>query len=310
MNRKIIFMGTPQIAADVLQALIDAHAEIALVVTQPDRVVGRKKELRACEVKQLAQKHGLPVFSPEKIRTDYAPIQDAHAALAVTCAYGQIVPQEVLDAPEMGCVNLHGSILPLYRGAAPIQRAIWDGQKESGMSLMKMEAGMDTGPVAAIAPIAIDANETSSSLFAKMGQTAGRLIVEHLDELLSGSLPFIAQDASAATYADKISREDEQICLDQDDQAIFNQIRALSREPGGYVLAAGKKLKLLDVRYQPGDTPGIGIFTNIGKKQFALGGHEGLFLLDEVKLEGKPAMNSASFLNGKGRSLLNQKAGS
>lgn len=310
MNRRIIFMGTPQIAADVLQALLDADAEIVLAITQPDRKAGRKGQLKQCEVKTLALQHGIPVFSPEKIRTDYQPVLDADAALIVTCAYGQIVPQAVLDAPEHGCVNLHGSILPEYRGAAPIQRALWDGKTRSGMSLMKMEAGMDTGGVADVEPVEITEADTSTSLFQKMGEAAGRLIVRDLDALLEGNMKFQEQDADRATYAAKISKDDERIDLDRTDEEIFRQIRALSEEPGGYVLTYGKKIKLLKVRYRKGETPGIGVFAREGKKQFAMGGHEGLFLLDAVQLEGKPAMDSASFLNGKGRSLLDKKAGS
>lgn len=257
MNDKIIFMGTPQIAADVLQALLDAGANVVLAVTQPDRKSGRKSQLHSCEVKQLALEHDIPVFQPQKIRTDYKPILDADAALIVTCAYGQIVPQPVLDAPKKGCVNLHGSILPEYRGAAPIQRAVWDGKKRSGMSLMQMEAGMDTGPVAAIEPVEIRMEDTSSSVFEKMGQAAGKLIADHLDALLAGSLEFKKQDETKATYAAKISPEEEKIDLSRPDEQILNQIRALAKDPGGYVLAGGKKLKLLAVRYMPGQTPGI-----------------------------------------------------
>lgn len=310
MNKRIIFMGTAQIAADVLQALLDADANIVLVVTQPDRRAGRKGQMQECEVKQLANQYNLPVFQPEKIRTDYQPIIDADADLIVTCAYGQIVPCEVLDAPKMGCVNLHGSLLPCYRGAAPIQRALWDGLSKTGMTLMRMEAGMDTGAIADTWEVDIDPCETSSSLFAKMGEAAGKLIVKDLDALLDGTLEFTEQKECEATYAAKILPCDEKINLDNCDCKIFCQIRSLSREPGGYVMADGKKLKLLEVRYVPGETPGIGVFVKQGKKQFAMGGHEGLFLLDEVQLEGKPAMKSADFVNGKGRSLLNTKAGS
>lgn len=309
LNRKLIFMGTSPIAAQVLQALLDAKAEIVLCVTQPDRKCGRKGQLQCCAVKKLAQEHDIPVFSPERIRQDYQPIVDANAAAIVTCSYGQIVPEAVLNAASQGCVNLHGSILPEYRGAAPIQRAIWDGKTETGMSLMQMEAGMDTGGVADLELVKIEPDETSSTLFNRMGEAAGRLIVRNLDALLEGRLVFKAQKADRATYARKILPEDEQIDLNRSDEEIYAQIRALLDEPGGYVLADGKKLKLLSVRYEKGDTPGIGVFDKKGKKQFVMGGHEGLFLLDEVQLEGKPAMRSADFVNGKGRSLPGKKAG-
>lgn len=309
VNSKIIFMGTPQIAADVLQALLDAHANISLVICQPDRKVGRKGTLQACPTKQLALQYNIPVFQPEKIRNDFQPVVDEHADLIITCAYGQIVPQEVLDAPKHGCVNLHGSLLPEYRGAAPIQRAIYDGKTVSGMSLMKMEAGMDTGPVAAMAEIEIAPSDNTTSLFEKMGKLAGELIVQHLDELLAGTIEFIPQDDAQATHADKISKEEEELDLNMTDTQLLNAIRALSYTPGGYVIADRAKLKLLSVRYQPGETPGIGVFFAFSKKQFAMGGHEGIFLLDEVQPEGKSIMKSADFINGKGRSLINKKAG-
>lgn len=309
MNSRIIFMGTPQIAADVLQALLDHDANVVLVVCQPDRKAGRKGQIHECEVKQLANQYAIPVFQPEKIRDDYQPILAADADLIVTCAYGQIVPKAVLDAPKQGCVNLHGSILPEYRGAAPIQRAIFDGRTRSGMSLMRMEEGMDTGGVAAIEEIEILEEDNTTSLFAKMGQAAGKLVVENLEALLAGSAIFEEQNEAMATYAKKISKEEEQIDLSQPDRQILNQIRALSRTPGGYVMAGKQKLKLLTVRYQPGNTPGIGVFASPSKKQFAMGGHEGLFLLDEVQPEGKAAMKSADFVNGKGRSLIGKKAG-
>lgn len=309
MNSRIIFMGTPQIAADVLQALIDNDANVVLVVCQPDRKAGRKGQLHECEVKQLAQKHNIPVFQPERIRKDYEPIEKANADLIVTCAYGQIVPKAVLDAPKQGCVNLHGSILPEYRGAAPIQRAIYDGKTKSGMSLMKMEEGMDTGGVAAIKEIEILDTDNTTTLFEKMGKAAGELLIENLEALLDGSAHFEEQNEAMATYAAKISKEEEQIDLSRSDCEIFNQIRALSRTPGGYVMANNQKLKLLTVRYVPGETPGIGVFAAPSKKQFAMGGHEGLFLLDEVQPEGKAAMRTADFVNGKGRSLIGKKAG-
>lgn len=308
LNSKIIFMGTPKIAATVLEYLLQANANVVLVVTQPDKKAGRKGQLQQCEVKELALKHHIPIFQPEKIKQDYDPIVKADADLIVTCAYGQIVPAAVLEAAKMGCVNLHGSLLPKYRGAAPIQRAIWHGESQSGMSLMRMDIGMDTGPVAAMATLDLDEKETTTSLFEKMGHLAGNLLVENLENLLAGNLEFIQQEESQVSYAAKISKEEEQIDLSQDDKQIDRQIRALSKIPGGYVLTPIGKLKLLSVRYQPGETPGIGIFEKQGKKQMVMGGHKGIFLLDEVQPEGKSAMKSADFVNGKGRSLLGQKA--
>lgn len=308
MKPSIVFMGTPQIAADVLEALVQAGYNITLAVTQPDRPVGRKGRLTPCAVKEKALEYGIELFQPERIRTDYQKLLDVHPDLIVTCAYGQIVPQAVLDAPVHGCVNLHGSRLPAYRGAAPIQRAVMDGLTQSAMALMKMEAGLDTGPVAAIEPVAIEPGDTSSDVFEKMGQAAGKLICRHIDALLDDSIEFIPQDDAKATYAAKISKAEEHLDLSQKDETLYNAMRGLARDPGGFVLVDGKKLKLLSVRYRKGAaTPGKGVFGKEGKKQLIMGGDEGIFYLDEVQLEGKSAMKSADFVNGAGRSFPGKK---
>ncbi len=303
MEKTIAFMGTPQIAADVLQSLIDAGANISLVITQPDRPVGRKKKLTPSPVKELALKYGIPVFQPERIKKDYSVLEQAKPDLVVTCAYGQIVPQAVLDIPTYGCVNLHGSLLPEYRGAAPIQRAIWDGKKESGMSLMQMEKGMDTGGVMDVEKITIDPSDNTTTLFEKMGKAAGRLIVRNLDALLEGEGHFEQQDPEKATYASMISADEEKINFDLDDEQIVNQIRALSLEPGAYGLIGGKKLKILDAEYIPGSTAGKGKLLKEGRKAMSLSLSEGRLLLKRVQLEGKPAMDIAQFVNGAGQHL-------
>ena len=162
-DKRVIFMGTPQIAADVLQALLDVNANVVLAVTQPDRITGRKRVLTPTPVKLLAQEHGIPVFQPVKIRTDYDPVLEARPDLIVTCAYGQLIPDAVLDAAL--CVNLHGSILPRYRGGAPIQRAIWNRDDETGMTLMKMASRMDAGDIIKISRIPITEEDDSGTLF-------------------------------------------------------------------------------------------------------------------------------------------------
>lgn len=305
----LVFMGTPQIAADVLQALLDDGQKIALVVCQPDKKVGRKGVLTPCAVKKLALAHDIPVFQPVRLREDYAPILEVSPDLIITCAYGQIVPQAVLDAPVHGCVNLHGSLLPAYRGAAPIQRAIMDGVKESGMTLMKMEAGLDTGPYADVEKIVLDENETTTTLFERMGKAAGRLIVRDLPLLLEDKLEFVAQDDALATHAAKISKEEEHLDLTMPDDRLLAAIRGLAEEPGGYIEVDGKKIKLLGVRYVAGSTPGAGVLAKEGKKTLLLGGHDGAFVLDRIQPEGKKIISGADFVNGAGRSLIGRKAG-
>ena len=230
-DKRVIFMGTPQIAADVLQALLDVNANVVLAVTQPDRITGRKRVLTPTPVKLLAQEHGIPVFQPVKIRTDYDPVLEARPDLIVTCAYGQLVPDAVLDAAL--CVNLHGSILPRYRGGAPIQRALWNRDDETGMTLMKMASRMDAGDIIKISRIPITEEDDSGTLFEKLGQTAGHLIQDQLETLLKGEARFTPQNEAEATYALVITGDEEKLDLTQDDETLLGQILALAPHPGG-----------------------------------------------------------------------------
>lgn len=305
-NNKIIFMGTPAIAADVLQALIDSGANISLVVTQPDRKVGRKQKIQFSEVKELALKHNLPVFQPVSIKKENDVLLKENANLIVTCAFGQILSEDNLASTKNGAVNLHGSLLPEYRGCAPIQRAIWDGKKKTGMALMRMEKGMDTGGVLAVSELDLDPDETCGSLFKRMGQAAGQLIVDNLPILLEGKAEFIPQDDSKWTYAAKISPEEERIDFSKSDEEIYNQIRALSPEPGAWFVANGKKMKIIECRYIPyqsDEHPEAMTMAKEGKKKMVIYLREGKLDLKKVQLEGKPVCDGASFANGAGRNM-------
>lgn len=306
-NNRCIFMGTPQIAAVVLEKMLESGIDVVLVVTQPDRKVGRKQNIVFSPVKEVALKHNIEVFQPDRIKNDYQRILDVEPDVIVTCAYGQIVGKEVLDAPRYHCVNLHGSLLPKYRGAAPIQRAIWDGEKVSGMSLMEMVPKMDAGGVLAVKKIVLDDEETSSSLFEKMGIAAGELIVEKFDTVCSDDAVFIPQDEDKVTYAAMITKEEEHLDLTKSDEAILRQIRALSLVPGAYVYINKKKFKILKARYtkQEVDKP----FTVLGKKDgtFALNLNEGILLVDECHMEGKAAMSGKSFANGQGNNFVGKQ---
>ena len=306
-KNRCIFMGTPQIAAVVLEKMITNGIDVVLVVTQPDRRVGRKQNIVFSPVKEVALKHNIEVFQPSHIKTDYQRIIDLNPDVIVTCAYGQIVGKEVLEAPQYHCVNLHGSLLPKYRGAAPIQRAIWNGEKVSGMSLMEMVSKMDAGGVFATKEIVLDEDETSSSLFEKMGLAAADLICEKYDEICSDEAVFVPQDESQVTYAAMISKADEHLDLTKSDIEIERQIRALSMVPGAYVLLNGKKFKILKARYQKQevDTP----FTVLGKMQntFALSLKDGILYVDECQMEGKAALSGKAFANGQGNNLVGKQ---
>lgn len=302
-NKRIIFMGTPKIASVVLETMLNNNIDVGLVVSQPDKKKGRKQTLVYSEVKQVAIDHDIPVFQPIKIREDYQTILDFKPDLIVTCAYGQIVPKEILNLPKYGCVNLHGSLLPKYRGGAPIQRAIWNGDTVSGMSLMKMAEKMDAGPVLAQKEIEITKDDNSTSLFDKMGVCAGELLLEKWDEICSGKAQYVEQDESKVVFAPVLSKEEEHLDLSQEDVCIMNQIRAFSNAPGAYVFIHGKKFKILKAHYELFETKYCTL-EKIGKNHLGFGLKNGTLVIDTCQMEGKPIMDCASFYNGQGRNLV------
>lgn len=303
-KKTVIFMGTPQIAAAVLKALLAADIDIALVVTQPDKKVGRKQKVVYSAVKQIAVEHDIPCFQPYRIKDDHQEILDIHPDLIITCAYGQIVPDTVLNCPKWGCVNLHGSLLPKYRGGAPIQRALWNGESYSGMSLMKMVRAMDAGPVLAAVKIQIEPSDNATSLFEKMGVAAGQLMVDSFELVCSHEARYVEQDSEAVTYAPIITKAEEHLDLAQSDERIINQIRALSWQPGAYVYIEKKKWKILAAGYEKGDPERLGRIKGWYKDAFAIDLHEGYLLVHCCQMEGKPVLSSKDFYNGQGRSLV------
>ncbi len=298
-----IFMGTPNIAATVLENMIKAAIQIDLVVTQPDKKVGRKQKIQFSPVKEVALKYGIEVFQPRKLKEDYQRILDQNADVIVTCAYGQLVPDIVLEAPRYGCVNLHGSILPKYRGGAPIQRAIWNGDKTSGMSLMKMVTGLDEGPVLMVDEFSI-VGETSSSLFEKMADSASRLIIDNFDTVCSDAACYVEQDCTKATYAPIIKKEEERLDLSKSDQEILCQIRALSAQPGAYVFVGKKKFKIIEADYVATQVDRSFTFVGFENQAFLLALNEGILQIHMCQMEGKPIMDAKSFYNGQGRNLV------
>lgn len=303
---RCIFMGTPQIAATVLQSMIDAKISVGLVVTQPDKKVGRKQNIVYSPVKQVALDHEIPVFQPRRIKEDFQMILDYQPDVIVTCAYGQIVHEEILNAPKYGCVNLHGSLLPKYRGGAPIQRAIWNGDSVSGMSLMKMVKRMDAGPVLAVEKIVIEPEDNSTSLFEKMGKAASKLIVDNFDLVCSANAHYVEQEEEQVVYAPVISKEEEKIDFSKDDAWIVNQIRALARTPGAYGLVKKKKLKILEAQYVKKEKTNLCQIIGLVDNCFAIDLHHGSLLISSLQMEGKPVVSGRDFFNGQGRNLVGQ----
>lgn len=305
-KKRIVFMGTPKIASIVLESMLENDIEVGLVVSQPDKKKGRKQVVVYSETKEVALKHDIEVFQPIKIREDYQRLIDYKPDLIVTCAYGQIVPKVILDLPKYGCVNLHGSLLPKYRGGAPIQRAIWNGDKVSGMSLMKMAPKMDAGPVLAQKEIVIEDEDNSTSLFEKMAICASELLLENFDLICSEDAKYIEQDESKMVLAPVLSKEEEHIDFKQDDIYILNQIRAFSDAPGAYVLIKNKKFKILKAHLEKGKSSSY-ILETIGKNQLGFGLKSSTLVIDVCQMEGKPIMDVKSFYNGQGRNLVGIK---
>lgn len=257
---KIIFAGTPEFAAVALQALYSAGFEIPLILTQPDRPAGRGMQLQASAVKQAALAHGIPVAQPVSLRLDgkfpekILEAQAAHTLLnqtahdvMVVAAYGLILPRSVLDIAPRGCINIHASLLPRWRGAAPIHRAIEAGDSETGVTIMQMEEGLDTGPMLSMERLPITPDDTTGTLHDKLAQLGGRMIVDALLKLQQGNLPATAQPETGAIYAAKITKEEAALDFSQPAKVIARKIRAFNPFPGAFALFNGAAIKIWQV---------------------------------------------------------------
>jgi len=306
-NLRVIFMGTPEISASVFEAMIlDGYKFVALIA-QPDRPVGRKGELEKVPTKMVAEKYNIPVFQPVKIRKEYEFVKELNPDVIITLAYGQIVPQGLLDIPKYGCLNLHGSLLPKYRGAAPIQYALINNEKVTGMTLMEMVAAMDAGQMFAKKEVEIDPEDNSTSLFKKMGEAAKELILEKLPLYIDGKLPGEEQDESLVTFCPTIKPEQEKLNLELNVKEIYGWIRGLSDHPGAYFYLEGKKLKVFkaEVLNEIENKP-IGEIVQADKRGLVVQLNGGQLSLLELQKEGKNRMDYKSFLNGN-QGLLGKK---
>ena len=316
---KVIFMGTPDFAAETLQALLASRHEVVLAVTQPDRAKGRSKELQPPPVKEIALKAGIPVFQPEKLRAPetLAELKKYPADAAVVAAYGKIIPKDILKLPEYGCINVHASLLPKYRGAAPIQWAVLNGEKTSGVTIMQMNEGLDTGDMIAQREIELEPKETGDSLFEKLARIGAELLVETLDKIEQGEVRPAAQPEESPTpYARMITKADGRIDWNRDAASIERLVRGMNSWPGAYSFLDGRNVKIwaCDVQtdgnegyteriaktgentaqtaapgtlLQADQTNGIVVQTGSGALQ-----------IRELQLAGKKRMSGAEFLRG------------
>ena len=300
---KLAFCGTPQFAVPTLDALIAAGHDVALALSQPDRPVGRTGEVRATPVKAAALAHGIAVLQPEKLRTN----EDLRAELTalapeaiIVVAYGRILPQWMLDLPRFGCINGHGSLLPRWRGAAPIQWAIAGGDAETGVTTMQLNAGLDTGPMLMKQRVPIMASTTATDLFLSLAGIGAELMVSTLAALEAGTITPQPQDDALATLAPILTREDGRIDFTSEAQQIERRFRGFQPWPGAFTTLRGKKLIVHDMTYTPltaSDADPGNIDVTDGKMRVTCGGGSTLYL-DEVQFEGKKRMAAAEFLRG------------
>lgn len=303
-SKRIIFMGTPNISSKVLEGLILNGYNVVAVIAQPDREVGRKKILEPVPTKVVAEKYNIPVYQPVKIRKDYEFVKELNPDVIVTLAYGQIVPQGLLDIPKQGCINLHGSLLPKYRGAAPIQYALINNEKVTGMTLMKMVKEMDAGEMYATEEVEITEDDNATSLFEKMGDAALRLILKSLPIHLEGNLKGVEQDESLVTFAPSIKPEEEKINLSKTKEEIFGLIRGLSDVPGAYLYFEDTKLKIYRAKIVSDEILGeIGEIVKADKFGLYLQTVNGVLSLLDLQQEGKKRMDYKSFVNGHSQAL-------
>ena len=298
---KIVYMGTPDFAVPALESIIEAGHEVLLVVTQPDRPKGRGKELAFSPVKECALKHGIEAFQPEKIKTpeSVAELKKYDADIYVVAAFGQLLSQEVLDIPKFGCVNIHASLLPKYRGAAPIQQAIIDGEEETGVTIMQMALGMDTGDILVTESLKIEDEDTGGSLFDKLSELGGRLIVKALPMIENGEITPIPQDEAKATKCGKITKDMGLIKWDMSAKKISDLVRGLNPWPSSFTKYNGKTLKIWNVKALDEKVDGEpGTVKEVTKESIFVNTGEGVLEIKEVQLEGKKRMLVKDFLLG------------
>ena len=294
---KILYMGTPEMSARVLEALISSGFNIVGVVAQEDQPVGRKAIITEVPTKVVAKAHNIPVYQPHKIRLDYEFVKQINPDLILTMAYGQIVPQGLLDIPPMGALNLHGSLLPKYRGAAPIQRAIMCGEKETGVTLMEMVDKMDAGKMYGVSKCEITPEDNYTSLCEKIVNCCIDVCNRLLPKYFNGELKGEEQDESKVTFADKIKPETEKLSLDFGCEQFINYVHGMSEEPGAYVLLENVKLKILNAKLSSKIVSGD-VGTLLIDKGVFLKLKDGVIELTEVHLAGKKRMDGKSFANG------------
>lgn len=302
----VVFMGTPEFSLNVLEGLIE-NTHVIGVVTQPDKIVGKNKMPSFTPVKSLALKNNIPVFQPEKIRREYQEILDLNPDIIITCAYGQIIPETILNYPKYGCINVHASLLPKLRGGSPLHHAIIDGYKETGVTIMHMDKGMDTGDMISRKSIPILDTDNVGTIHDKLSVIGRDLLLETLPHILDNTANRKKQNDEEATYCYNIKHEEELIDFNKNARDIFNQVRGMNPYPVAYFTLDEKVFKVYEVSYQEKNQyqdKANGEIVIYDKNNIGIKVNDGLIYLKDIKKEGKRRMLVKDFLNGEKESLL------
>lgn len=308
MNIRVVFMGTPVFATAVLKALIEENYDVAAVVTQPDKPVGRDQRMMPTPIKTLASAFGIPVLQPLKVKDAVDEIMAFQPQMIITCAYGQMLPKRLLESPPLGCINVHASLLPKYRGGAPIHKAVIDGELKTGISLMKMAVKMDAGPVFAQREVLIGEDDTTEIVHDRLMDCASICIKEDLRKVFEGKADFREQDESQVTFAYNITSKDEKIDFSRSGRMIYNQIRGLISWPVSHFIIDKKKCKIHQARFVEGKhSHSVPVFVGFDQDSMVLAVNDGWIYIQQLQLEGKKKTAAADFYHGIGKTWIGKE---
>lgn len=308
-DKRVVFMGTPEFSVPVLRELI-AKTNVVLVVSQPDAYVGRKKILTPSPVKSLALENNIPVLTPEKLKNDYENILNYKPDIIITCAYGKIVPKVIRDYPEYGCINVHASLLPKYRGASPIHRVIRDGEEKTGITIMYMDQAIDTGNIIQAEEIKIEKNDTLGTLEKKLSELGKKVLIKTLPSIFNNTNFSLPQDDYESSYAGLINRDDERLSFQMKREEVYNHIRSLNPAPLANFILSGEEIKVIESRVGQEKNGEIGVISSVGKDYFAIMCQDGEIEITKIKPAGKKEMMVKDYFNGcKKETLLGLKVG-